>query len=108
MPHVPQTGKSDKSQFPICDPVESERSPAHRFIGSSVGHFPCSKAHDIAFVFFLIDKKMLCGAENFVDSLVAVFADVGETLKRRKDFSDHIFSVTVFDGIDFAVSAGND
>ena len=108
MPHVPQTGKSDKSQFPIFDPVESERPPTHRFIGSCVGHFPRSKADNVAVVLFLIDKKMLRGAENFVDSLVAVFADVRQTLERSKDFSDHIFLVTVFDGIDFAVSAGND
>ena len=34
---------------------------------------------------------MLRRAEDLVDSLVAVFADVGDTFKRSKDFSDHIF-----------------
>ena len=71
-------------------------------------HFPSPKANNVAVVLFLIDKKMLRRAKNFVDSLVAIFADVSETLKRGKNFSDHIFLVAVFDGIDFAVSAGND
>jgi len=34
---------------------------------------------------------MLCGAENFVDSLVAVFAHISYAFKRSKNFSNHIF-----------------
>ena len=34
---------------------------------------------------------MLRGAENFIDSLIAVFAHIGHTFKRSKNFSNHIF-----------------
>lgn len=84
-------GKSDESQLPICDSVESERPPPHALVGSSVGHLPRPKTHYRTFILFLIDKKVLRGAEDLVDSLVAVFADVGDTFKRSKDLSDHIF-----------------
>lgn len=83
--------KSDESQLPIRDSVESKRPPAHAFIGSSVGHFPRTEANHAPIVLFLVDKKVLRGAKNFVDSLVAVFAHIGNTFKRSKNFSDHIF-----------------
>ena len=91
MPHIPRTGKLNESQAAILDSVESERPPTHALVGSSVGHLPCPKTHYCTFILFLIDKKVLRGAEDLVDSLVAVFADVGDTFKRSKDFSDHIF-----------------
>ena len=83
--------KSDESQFPIRDSVESKRPPAHAFIGSSVWHLPRTEANHAPLVFFLVDKKMLRGAKNFVDSLVTVFAHISHAFKRSKNFSDHIF-----------------
>ncbi len=92
MPHVSQTlGKSDKSQFPICNSVESERPPTHAFVSTAVGHLPRTKTNHATIVLFLVDKQVLRGAKNFVDSLVAIFADIGNTFKGSKDFSDHIF-----------------
>ena len=84
-------GKSDKSQFPICDSVKSKRPPTHALVGTAIGHLPSAETNHVAVVLFLIDKKVLRRAEDLVDSLVAVFADVGDTFKRSKDFSDHIF-----------------
>jgi len=83
--------KSDKSQLAACDSVESERPPAHAFVGSTVGHLPSEETNDRALVLFLIDKKMLRGAEDLVNGFVAVFADIGNTFKRSKNFADHIF-----------------
>ena len=92
IPHVSQTlGKLDESQLPICNSVESERPPTHAFVGTTVGHLPRTETNHAPVVLFLIDKKVLRGAEDLVDSLVAVFADVGNTFKGSKDFSDHIF-----------------
>ena len=92
IPHVSQTlGKLDESQLPICNSVESERPPTHAFVGTTVGHLPRTETNHATVVLFLIDKKVLRGAEDLVDSLVAVFADVGNTFKGSKDFSDHIF-----------------
>ena len=92
MPHVSQTlGKLDKSQLPICNSVESERPPTHAFVSTAVGHLPRTKTNHATVVLFLVDKQVLRGAKNFVDSLVAVFADVGNTFKGSKNFSDHIF-----------------
>jgi hypothetical protein len=90
MPRI-KIRKSNESQAAFLDSVESERPPAHAFIGSTVGHFPCPKTNHAPIVLFLVDKKVLRGAENLVDSLVAVFADVGNTFKGSKNFSDHIF-----------------
>lgn len=83
--------KSDESQFPIRDSVESKRPPAHAFIGSSVGHLPRTEANHAPLVFFLVDKKMFCRAENFVNGFVAIFTDIGNTFKGSKNFADHIF-----------------
>jgi hypothetical protein len=83
--------KSDKSQLPICNSVESERPPTHAFVSTAVGHLPRTKTNHATVVFFLVDKQVLRGAKNFVDSLVAVFADIGNTFKGSKNFSDHIF-----------------
>jgi len=91
MPHIPRTGKLNESQAAILDSVESERPPAHAFIGSTVGHLPSAETNHAPIVTLFVGEKMLRGAEDFVDSLVAVFADVGDTFKRSKDFSDHIF-----------------
>jgi hypothetical protein len=58
---------------------------------------------------------VLRGAENLVDSLVAVFAAVGNTFKRSKNFSDHIFyklrlsgNKVVVKGKNFAITVRND
>ena len=92
MPHVSQTlGKLDKSQLPICNSVESERPPTHAFVGPSVGHLPRTETNHATVVTLFVGEKMLGRAEDLVDSLVAVFADVGNTFKGSKDFSDHIF-----------------
>jgi len=82
IPHVSQTlGKLDESQFPICNSVESERPPTHAFVSTAVGHLPRTKTNHATVVLFLVDKQVLRGAKNFVDSLVAVFADIGNTFK---------------------------
>ena len=83
--------KSDESQFATCNSIKSKTAPTHSFIGTTVGHFPRTKANHVAIVFFLVDKKVLCGAKNFVDSFVAIFADIGQTFKRSNNFADHIF-----------------
>ncbi len=84
-------GKSDESQLPICNSVKSERPPTHAFVGTAVGHLPRTETNHAPVVLFLIDKKVLRRAEDLVDSLVAVFTDVGDTFKGSKNFSDHIF-----------------
>ena len=92
IPHVSQTlGKLDESQLPICNSVESERPPTHAFVSTTVGHLPRTKTNHATVVLFLVDKQVLRGAKNFVDSLVAVFADIGNTFKGSKNFADHIF-----------------
>ena len=83
--------KSDESQFPIRDSVESKRPPAHALVGTAIGHLPRTETNHAPVVFFLIDKKVLRGAKNFVDSFIAVFAHIGQPFKGSKDFSDHIF-----------------
>ena len=107
--------KSDESQLATFDSVKPKRPPAHAFVGSTVWHFPGTEAHDVAIVFLFIDEKMLCGAKNLVNSLVAVFAAVGHTFKRSKDFSDHIFVGYRLDGSkvhvkgeNFAITVRND
>jgi len=84
-------GKSDESQLPICNSVESEGPPTHAFVGTAIGHLPRTETNHAPVVLFLIDKKVLRRAEDFVDSLVAVFTDVGDTFKGSKNFSNHIF-----------------
>ena len=84
-------GKSDESQLPICNSVESEGPPTHAFVGTAIGHLPRTETNHAPVVLFLIDKQVLRGAKDLVDSLVAVFADIGNTFKGSKDFSDHIF-----------------
>jgi hypothetical protein len=92
IPHVSQTlGKSDKSQLPICNSVESERPPTHAFVSTAVGHLPRTETNHATVVTLFVGEKMLGRAEDLVDSLVAVFADVGNTFKGSKNFSDHIF-----------------
>lgn len=86
-----QEKKSDKSQLATFDSVKPKRPPAHAFVGSTVGHFPGTEANDVAVVALFVDEKMFRGAENLVNSFVAVFAAVGHTFKRSKNFSDHIF-----------------
>lgn len=105
---------SDKSQLAIRDSVESERPPAHAFVGTTVGHLPSAETNDRALVLFLIDKKMLRGAEDLVNGFVAVFADIGNTFKRSKNFADHIFyrlrlsgNEVVVKGENFAITFGN-
>ena len=83
--------KSDESQFPIRDSVESKRPPAHALVGTAIGHLPRTETNHAPVVTLFVDEKMLRGAEDLVDSFVAVFADVGNTFKGGKDFSDHIF-----------------
>ena len=84
-------GKSDESQLPICNSVESEGPPTHAFVSTAVGHLPRTETNHAPVVLFLIDKKVLRRAEDLVDSLVAVFTDVGDAFKGSKDFSNHIF-----------------
>jgi hypothetical protein len=84
-------GKSDESQLPICNSVESERPPTHAFVGTAVGHLPRTETNHATVVTLFVGEKMLRGAEDLVDSLVAVFTDVGDTFKGSKNFSDHIF-----------------
>ena len=91
MPRKSQEKKSDESQLATFDSVKPKRPPAHAFVGSTVGHFPGTEANDVAVVTLFIDEKMLCGAENLVNSFVAVFAAVGHTFKWGKNFSDHVF-----------------
>lgn len=57
---------------------------------------------------------MLRGAEDLVDSLVAVFTDVGEAFKRSKNFANHIFywlrlsrNEVVVKGENFAITVRN-
>lgn len=83
--------KSDESQLATFDSVKPKRPPAHAFVGTRVGHFPGAEAHNVAVVFLFIDEKMFRGAENLVNSLVAVFAAVSYTFKGSKNFSDHVF-----------------
>lgn len=90
MPRI-KIRKSNESQAAILDSVESERPPTHAFVGSTVGHLPSAETNHAPVVTLFVDEKMLRGAEDLVDSLVAVFADVGNTFKGGKDFSDHIF-----------------
>jgi hypothetical protein len=84
-------GKSDESQLPICNSVESEGPPTHAFVGTAVGHLPRTETNHATVVTLFVGEKMLRGAEDLVDSLVAVFTDVGDTFKGSKNFSDHIF-----------------
>ena len=90
MPRI-KIRKSNESQAAILDSVESERSPTHAFVGSSVGHLPSAEANHCTLVLFLVDEKVFGRAENLVNSLIAVFADIGNTFKGSKNFSDHIF-----------------
>jgi hypothetical protein len=83
--------KSDESQFATCNSVESERPPTHAFVGTTVGHLPRTETNHATVVTLFVGEKMLGRAEDLVDSLVAVFADVGNTFKGSKNFSDHIF-----------------
>ena len=92
IPHVSQTlGKLDESQLPICNSVKPKRPPAHALVSTTVGHLPRTKTNHAPVVLFLIDKKVLRRAEDLIDSLVAVFTDVGNTFKGSKNFSNHIF-----------------
>ena len=83
--------KSDESQLSACNSVKPKTAPTHSFVGSSVRHLPSAEANHATIVALFVGEKMLRGTENLVDSLVAVFADVGNTFKGSKNFSDHIF-----------------
>ena len=83
--------KLNESQFSTCNSIKSKRPPTHSFVGSGVWHLPSAETNHATVVFFLVDKQVLCGTENLVDSLIAVFTDVGDTFKRSKNFADHIF-----------------
>jgi hypothetical protein len=90
MPRI-KIRKSNESQAAFLDSVESERPPAHAFVCARVRHLPSAETNHATIVALFVDEKMLRGAKNFVDSLIAVFADVGNTFKGSKNFSDHIF-----------------
>lgn len=83
--------KLNESQFSACNSIKSKRPPTHSFVGSGVWHLPSAETNHATVVFFLVDKQVLCGTENLVDSLIAVFTDVGDTFKGSKNFADHIF-----------------
>ena len=83
--------KLNESQFSACNSVKPKRPPTHALICATVWHLPSAEANHCTVVFFLVDKKVLGGAKNLVDSLVAVFADIGNTFKGSKNFADHIF-----------------
>ena len=83
--------KLNESQFSACNSVKPKTAPTHSFVGSSVRHLPSAETNHATIVALFVDEKMLRGAENLVDSLVAVFADVGNTFKGSKNFADHIF-----------------
>jgi len=83
--------KSDESQLAVCDSIKSKTAPTHSFICARIGHLPSAEANHRTIVLFLVDKKVLCGAENLVDGLVAIFTNIGNTFKGSKHFSDHGF-----------------
>ena len=83
--------KSDESQLATRDSVKPKRPPAHAFVCARVGHLPSAETNNATIVTLFVDEKVLRGAKNLVDSLVAVFADVGNTFKGSKNFADHIF-----------------
>jgi hypothetical protein len=83
--------KLDESQLPICDSVKPKTAPTHSFVGSSVRHLPSAEANHATVVTLFVDEKVFRRTKHLVDSLVAVFADVGNTFKGSKNFSDHIF-----------------
>lgn len=99
--------KSDKSRLAAYDSVKSKTAPTHALVCPAIRHFPCTEANHHTFVLFIVDKKMLCGAKNFVDSLIAVFADVGDTFKESKYFSDHIFYWLRLEGNQVVVKGEN-
>jgi len=55
------------------------------------GIFQARKPTTRTVVVLFVDEKVFRRTKHLVDSLVAVFADVGNTFKGSKDFSDHIF-----------------
>jgi len=99
--------KSDESQFSACNSVKPKTAPTHAFICTAIGHFPSAETNHRTVVIFLVDKKVLRGAENLVDSNVAVFADIGNTFKGSKNFSDHIFYWLRLGGNDVHVNTKN-
>jgi len=92
IPHVPESSGKIRRKL-ICGlqfgQTEKTASPCARLRqcrASSTPENPPPRQR-----LFLVDEKVLGGAENFVDSLVAVFAYIGNTFKRSKNFSNHIF-----------------
>ena len=83
--------KSDESQLSACNSVKPKTAPTHSFVGSSVRHLPSAEANHATVVTLFVDEKVFRRTKHLVDSLVAVFADVGNTFKGSKNFSDHIF-----------------
>jgi len=107
--------KSDESQLATRDSVKPKRPPAHAFVCARVGHLPSAEANNATIVTLFVDEKVLRGAKNLVDSLVAVFADVGNTFKGSKNFADHIFyrlrlsgNKVHVKGKNFAITVRND
>ncbi len=83
--------KSDESQLSACNSIKPKTAPTHSFVGTSVRHLPSAEANHTAVVTLFVDEKVFRRTKHLVDSLVAVFADVGNTFKGSKNFSDHIF-----------------
>lgn len=83
--------KSDESQFSACNSIKPKTAPTHSFVGSSIRHFPSPKTNHATIVALFVGEKVFRRTKHLVDSLVAVFADVGNTFKGSKNFADHIF-----------------
>ena len=83
--------KSDESQLSACNSIKPKTAPTHSFVGSSVRHLPSPKTNHATIVALFVGEKVFRRTKHLVDSLVAVFADVGNTFKGSKNFADHIF-----------------
>ena len=92
IPQVPSLReKLNESQFAACNSIKPKRSPTHALICATVWHLPSAEANHATVVTLFVDEKVFRRTKHLVDSLVAVFADVGNTFKGSKNFSDHIF-----------------
>lgn len=107
--------KSDESQLSACNSVKPKTAPTHSFVGSSVRHLPSAETNHATIVALFVDEKVFRRTKHLVDSLVAVFADVGNTFKGSKNFADHIFyklrlsgNKVHVKGKNFAITVRND
>ena len=107
--------KSDESQLSACNSVKPKTAPTHSFVGTSVRHLPSAEANHATVVTLFVGEKVFRRTKHLVDSLVAVFADVGNTFKGSKNFSDHIFyklrlsgNKVHVKGKNFAITVRND